>query len=152
MLGYMVKDNTHITKTCKVCGKKKSYADFVKDPRCLDGMGAKCLSCFNIRRKELYPTRDWRRPRTDAEKEKHRLYEAKRYRTFKGWVSFTANACKQRKKGCSITKDDIIALWHKQKGLCAVTHQPMDCSAPAYAHNKPSLDRIDSSLGYHIML
>ena len=47
---------------------------------------------------------------------------------------------------CTIAYDDLLALWHTQKGLCALSGYPM-----AYTTGdmrKVSIDRIDSSLGY----
>jgi hypothetical protein len=46
-------------------------------------------------------------------------------------------------------KEDIVNLWNKQKGLCALAHKPMDLSAPPRHPTRPSLDRIDIRRGYH---
>jgi len=47
----------NITKICTKCGEEKDFADFTKDKRNKDGMGASCLKCFAIRSRELSPKR-----------------------------------------------------------------------------------------------
>lgn len=53
----------------------------------------------------------------------------------------------------SITADDIIALWKKQKGLCKLSNIPMTLNHGTMTLQNPtkvSIDRIDSTIGYHV--
>jgi len=138
-----------ITKICKKCGIAKSADLFTKDPRNRDGLGAKCRSCYNVRQRELYPSRPIKRPKGSKEYENHRKWNKKWTKTFKGWLSVILIGCRKRYE-CNLTKEDVISLWNKQKGLCAMTGQPMDYTANSRAYNKPSIDRIDSLKGYHL--
>jgi hypothetical protein len=47
---------------------------------------------------------------------------------------------------CTITSDDLPALWHAQKGLCARSGYPMTYTTGDWY--KVSIDRIDSAKGY----
>jgi len=52
----------------------------------------------------------------------------------------------------SISADDIIALWEEQKGLCKLSNVPMTLTHGTMTLQNPtkvSIDRIDSTIGYH---
>lgn len=133
-------------KVCKACGVEKDFALFTKDPRNNDGLGAKCQICFNARQRQLYPNRPIKR--RGEQYDYHRRYNKEWIRTLPGWIAESYHGCKAR-RDCSITKKDILALWERQKGICALTGQPMDYTASKRAHNRPSIDRIDNTKGYH---
>lgn len=136
-------------KVCKVCGVEKNPSSFTKDSRNKDSLGAKCKECFNARQRELYPKRRIKRPRGTKSYEYHRKFNKEWLRTFNGWLSTCLHGCRQR-HDCSLTKQDVIDMWERQGGLCAITGQLMDYEAASRAHNRPSIDRIDNSIGYHI--
>ncbi len=64
------------------------------------------------------------------------------------------NNATRRSLSFEVTQEDLMALWDKQDGRCALTGQPLCIStkivkhAPDYENTTASLDRIDSSLGY----
>lgn len=74
------------------------------------------------------------------------------------WVGLWGNlshSAKKRGLDVEITKEDVIALWEKQKGLCAVTGLPMEkVKATKTTRNRyknlyrASVDRINSDKGY----
>jgi hypothetical protein len=134
-------------KKCSICLCEKVGSEFSKAPKNLDGLSGWCLKCTNKRHRELYPLR--RKPRTKEQNRKHREMQKKRNYTLSGWAFTALQGCKDRHE-CSITKQDIVDLWNKQNGLCVLTHQPMDLRAIPRAHNRPSIDRINSDVGYHI--
>ena len=134
-------------KVCKVCGKTKTRAKFTKENRNVDGLGSKCLICFSIRHRELYPGR--KRKRTTEENIKHNEFEKKRRTTLNGWAAYAIRQSRKYNK-CNLTKDKIIQLWEKQKGQCAITKMKMELITEPRAHNRPSIDRIDNSKGYTI--
>ena len=135
-------------KKCKACGLEKDHTLFTKDPRNSYGYGAKCKECFNARQRELYPNRPIKRPKGGDQYKYHKKYNKDWIRTCVGWASTCAHGCKAR-RDCSITKDDILSMWDDQKGICALTGLPMDYTASKRAYNRPSVDRIDNSKGYH---
>lgn len=139
-------------KVCKSCRREFGLEFFTKDPRNTDGVGSKCKKCFNERQRQLYPNRKIKRPKGTAQYEYHKQWNRKWGHTFKGWLHVCWTSCKARgkNKGLTITKKDIFNLWEIQGGLCALTGMPMDYTADVRAYNRPSLDRIDSSKGYHI--
>jgi hypothetical protein len=48
----------------------------------------------------------------------------------------------------TISDNDLDILWEEQKGLCALTQQPMSTDYSANKYIGISLDRIDSNKGY----
>ena len=54
----------------------------------------------------------------------------------------------KRNRECNITYSDLLTLWHKQNGLCALSNYPM--SAKVNDQYKVSIDRIDSQYGYTV--
>ena len=70
------------------------------------------------------------------------------------WNSLKGGA-KERNLEVAITKQDVIDLWKKQKGLCSVTGLPMEkvkakqTTRAGYKNlYRASVDRIDSQKGY----
>lgn len=74
------------------------------------------------------------------------------------WVGVWNNlisSAKKRGLEVEITKDDVLALWENQKGLCSVTGLPMEkvkalkTTRARYKNlYRASVDRIDSEKGY----
>ena len=53
----------------------------------------------------------------------------------------------------TITVEDILELWETQRGLCKLSKIPMTITHGTNTSQNPtkvSIDRIDSSIGYHI--
>ena len=70
------------------------------------------------------------------------------------WNNLTSGA-KKRGLEVTVTKEDVLALWDKQNGLCAVTGLPMEkvkalkTTRARYKNvYRASVDRIDSEKGY----
>lgn len=61
---------------------------------------------------------------------------------------------KKRNIDCSISLDNVLYLWKKQKSKCALTNIELIIGKTQYhkhhGGNTASLDRIDSDIGYHI--
>lgn len=67
------------------------------------------------------------------------------------WQQARKGAIKRR-IDFSITADDIIELWGKQNGLCNLSNMPMTLTHGTMTLQNPtkvSIDRIDSTTGYH---
>jgi hypothetical protein len=70
------------------------------------------------------------------------------------WNNLTQSA-KTRKIDVEVTKEDIVNLWNKQQGLCAITKLPMQkvkaqrtTRSRCMNQFRASVDRIDSEKGY----
>ncbi len=91
--------------------------------------------------------------RTNAQKLKMSHYEY--LTTINGWATQMASHIKRqgkrrsgrRGKEVTITKSDIIELWDKQKGLCAITNLPLKLGINQ-GPEQASIDRINNEVGY----
>jgi hypothetical protein len=68
---------------------------------------------------------------------------------------YLAHAARNKKKNaatigvsCSITAKDLLELYHKQKGLCALSGATLRWGAELASADTLSIDRIDPSRGY----
>lgn len=141
---------------CK-CGAKKEDKPFKTSKNmCMDCYNA-YMRDWNVKtntervayKKRYYAeNRDRIRSRANAyyqsSIEAHLLTMVSRYRS----NSRMTMSGKRRKTPLefNLTKDDILGLWTKQSGLCAISGVPMDHKWNLYT--TASLDRIDSAGGY----
>jgi hypothetical protein len=78
------------------------------------------------------------------------LYKLDELSPYKNLHWMAKRGAKKRKIEFTITINDIKELWEKQKGLCAYTHIPITLhKKEKHTIYSASLDRIDSSKGYH---
>ena len=89
--------------------------------------------------------------------DKKRNYSAKLAKDLPRSLSYHHSAARKSasKRGIefSLEKQDIVNLWGKQKGLCAVSKIPLSLEHGSAAnHNllKLSVDRINNNEGYHL--
>lgn len=66
------------------------------------------------------------------------------------WMACNTRArAKRTKLKCTIQWKDILELWNKQNGICAITGLPMTLEVgKGLTGTNVSVDRIDSSKGY----
>ena len=131
-------------KLCYDCHLPKPITDFRKNRTKKDGHADSCISCMKQYMHNYYQ-RNKNRMRLLAT-ENRRKYK----KTLDGWASYAIKDIRTRPQGFSINKQDIINLYHKQKGLCAMSGERMDYTAGPGHPSKPSVDRIDNSRGYHL--
>lgn len=84
----------------------------------------------------------------------------RRYRnTLHGFLKRLHNSIRRRSRGTttrksvvdySVTYDDLLSVWSRQDGKCALTNFPMSFSADQTDYGRASLDRIDPTRGYHV--
>lgn len=92
-------------------------------------------------------------PEVNAEK-KRKYYEKLATdvdRSMKYFHSTARKGARARNIEFTITQQDVIDLWYKQNGRCALSGVPMTLThGTAYNHNptKVSIDRIDNDVGY----
>ena len=70
--------------------------------------------------------------------------------TLKGWAARAFADIQKTDWKCSIIKQDLIDLYRKQNGSCAVTGMKMIFVKTPKCPARPSVDRIDRSKGYHL--
>lgn len=126
----------HQEKACSKCDKVKSLTEFHKG-KTESSTRAVCKSCRN----KYYAKNRWTK-----------------MGTIEGLLSERLKDCNRRarKKGieCTLTRDQLLDLWHTQNHLCAVTGKPMLIRAETVttgpSSDTISVDRIDSTKGYVI--
>ena len=122
-------------RKCIACGEEKPLEAFGVSKRCKDGKLNVCKPCLTIQAKE----RRHRNPRTLL---------GRRFTDIK-------KRARRRKEKLCITLDDLIELYKKQHGLCALTKIPMSWAHDGEHSNSAerrgtsiSVDRIDPTVGY----
>jgi dCTP deaminase len=98
------------------------------------------------------------RTRSDVKEKMSEM--GKKYRnTLHGFLVRLYNSIRRRSRGTttrkstieySITYDDLLTIWTRQGGKCAITNFPMSFSANELDYGRASLDRIDPTRGYHL--
>ncbi len=100
-------------------------------------------------------TKDWVSP--EENKAKKDAYYSKlsndTNRSLTYYWQQARKGARDRKIDFSITADDIISLWSKQRGFCKLSNIPMTLTHGTLRSQNPtkvSFDRIDNSKGYHV--
>ena len=122
-------------KSCTKCNKYKKLSDFGKDTRSWDGKSLYCRLCEN-----------------DRTNKKNKRLASKDIKTFikSGFYNYVKSA-KLRKIKFTATKESLIELFYKQKGLCAVTKVKMTHKrGKGIVATNASLDRINPKKSYSI--
>jgi hypothetical protein len=122
-------------KQCYSCGEKKPEDKFTRSKRSKNGVTNMCKDCDNVRTKG----RIFRSPETLLRRR---------------FIDLRSRATRRKEK-IGITPEDLIALYKKQHGLCALTSMPMTWANDGEHSNSAerrgtsiSVDRIDPSIGY----
>ena len=108
--------------------------------------------------KEAARKKKWRAENPDKIKKhrekysttKNKLQKIHKEACHKNWLKILLANCRLRHKqsshiNCEITIEDLIEIYEKQQGLCALTKVKMDHKV---ALNSISIDRKDNNLGY----
>jgi hypothetical protein len=116
-------------KICFKCKETKNTSLFFKHKQTGDGFHSWCKECCN---------------------EGNAKSRAKLNSTIEGRAKvFLRNAKKsaeKRKQEFTLTVNDIVDFWNKQKGICPYTGRKMELEAGHL--NTVSIERINSSVGY----
>ncbi len=124
-------------RQCSKCGNVKSNDNFYQTQR-----GNRCKECI------LIETRDYKRKkRLDPEHRKNEGVKQKERRV-RLWQNTLIHDSKRRKVENTLTVDDINEIFDKQNGLCHWFKIPLIPSNHKKYPQQPSLDRLDSNLGY----
>lgn len=118
-------------KICEKCREEKHISNFNNQPKKSDGYESDCKTC----------KQKWKKER-----------EAARCSTILGHLTFlytkTRNTAKERNKEFDITLNDLVELYSKQAGLCAITKKKLTCGRNNPLGTTISIDRINSNKGY----
>jgi len=127
-------------KICSKCKKEKSYSEFHAKAESSDGHSSWCKDCRKIYQDKIYPKKKI--------KDNERL--SKNPNNFlKHWLCDISKKQSRHPVDNDITLDYLISLWNKQKGLCALTQQPMThIKGKGRVYENVSVDRIDPSIHY----
>ena len=126
-------------KICSNCRKEKLYSEFHAKAESSDGHSSWCKTCRKHWNDKIAPKKKI--------KDNERLSKNP-YNFLKHWL------CDKKKSSRhsiddDITLDYLVDLWNKQKGLCALSQQPMThIKGKGRVHENVSVDRIDSSIHY----
>jgi hypothetical protein len=142
-------------KQCKLCKQAKlSTLEFWYKAKSLDGLGYYCKICTCENSKK------WRANNHDKSLEIHRKYnrthsrshEKKTRRDYTDWRRRLLNRAKKRSRETGLPCDLDIAflteLMSSQAGRCYYTGTLIDTVRKPKNPLGPSLDRVDSKLGY----
>ena len=126
-------------KTCSNCKREKSYSEFHAKAESSDGHSSWCKDCRKHYSDKTYP--------------KKRIKDIERLSKnpdnfLKHWLSDKRKNSRHPVDD-DITLDYLMDLWDKQKGLCALSQQPMThMKGKGRVYTNVSVDRIDSSTNY----
>ena len=126
-------------KTCSNCKREKSYSEFHAKAESSDGHSSWCKDCRKHYSDKTYP--------------KKRIKDIERLSKnpdnfLKHWLSDKRKNSRHPVDD-DITLDYLMDLWKKQKGLCALSQQPMThMKGKGRVYTNVSVDRIDSSTNY----
>ena len=70
--------------------------------------------------------------------------------TLKGWATRCYYDIQKSSWKCTVTKEDLIRLYHKQNGRCAFTGFKFKFSTKPKCMSRASVDRINRMKGYHV--
>jgi hypothetical protein len=132
-------------KCCRKCGIEKPLTEFHKDKHKKFGVRGICKPCAGIVGHEYYLKNE------DAIKKRvsisRKSYIPKHTREIDSRLKNLCTKAKNRDKEFSLVNADLLDVFEVQQGLCAYTKLPLVATANQF--NTISLDRIDSSKGYH---
>lgn len=130
---YALRQNTE--KKCLACSVVKPVGQFSSNKAHADGKATYCKACDRIR----CNIRD---------KQKRTLHVGQ---FLKALYKMAKSRSEKRKIPFDLTLDQLISLWDRQNGLCAITKEPMThIRGNGKVSTNVSIDRVNSSLGYSI--
>lgn len=158
MLDHSLFDHEEGQLICSRCKEELPKEYFNKDSSKTRGYSYICKSCKNILRENYRkPTKEEIKEnnRKNYERNKHKRLAATRkwLSTIEGramaMVSNSKYHSPSRGLEHDIVYEDVLELFHKQEMKCALTKIDFDMNSGKGNPFSPSIDRIDSSRGYH---
>jgi hypothetical protein len=133
------------SKVCWDCKKRKPIESFCKTNKYSDGRNSQCKPCKNA----------YDKSRRDSFRKKH-SYSISTFHRKNSKASFfsvlahtSRQGAKRRKIPFKICKQDIIDLYNKQNGKCALSNFELTFEVgKGHIPTNISIDRIDNNRGY----
>jgi hypothetical protein len=132
-------------KCCRKCGIEKPLTEFHKDKHKKFGVSGVCKPCICAIKHEYYLKNESTIRKNVSVYRKS--YIPKHNREIDSRLKNLCTKAKNRNKEFSLVNADLLDVFEVQQGLCAYTKLPLVATANQF--NTISLDRIDSSKGYH---
>lgn len=147
-------------KECLGCGVSKSLEEFHRAKLGKDGRRSRCIECY----KPYFDTYHKRPERAEKNRESskrsyHKVPIEKRRIAWKARMQRDPmqmlgkglrRALYRRPTENHVTLNQLMEMWRKQDGKCAVTGLVMTWAKGTYLPTSISIDRIDSSIGYRL--
>ncbi len=132
-------------KQCRKCGIEKTFSEFHKSKTKKYGINSICKVCAT-EASHIYYLKH-----ADAISAKVSVYRKsyipRHTREIDSRLKYLCTKAKNRNKEFSLVLKDLLDVFEVQQGLCAYTKLPLLAAINQF--NTVSLDRIDSSKGYH---
>jgi hypothetical protein len=134
-----------IVKQCRKCGIEKAFSEFHKATKKKYGIDSICKLCaVEVSRAYYVKHAD----KINAKVSVYRkTYIPRHTREIDSRLKNLCTKAKNRNKEFSLVLKDLLDVFEVQQGLCAYTKLPLLAAVNQF--NTVSLDRIDSSKGYH---
>lgn len=133
----------HNVKICTVCGIEKNCSEFYINKATRDGLQAACIVCDKKRQQK--------RRNLSGVKEYAKDYRKRKFNDMNFRLQALINTSKQRAKNKNLehtlTKKDLFDLYPVD-GKCPIFGFDLEWNSQGFRETSPSIDRIDSSLGY----
>jgi hypothetical protein len=129
---------------CRKCFLYKDITSFYNDPKLLNrsGKGRECKSCQKLRKQKYWRLREEFNLDTQL---RYLLYGCRQR------ALGHTNSTKYKGTSVNITFEDLLNLYYKQNGKCAISGIEMTyIIGGGYKYNNISIDRIDSNRGYDL--
>lgn len=146
------------SKCCNRCGVRKELSEF-HIRRETGKTRAECKACY---REDMTARRDpidnrarvkaWQKANPERVKAQYKkIYEGTRNNLFR-WAASNLRSSRaySKKRGmeCSIMAADVVSLYEKQNGKCALTGRTLIYGSKGQQRDSLSIDRIEPALGY----
>ncbi len=137
----LVSEAAPLLKRCNRCGLFLPHGGYYADRRQKDGLQGKCKTCSH-----KY-VREWQQEQSKCDPEFYRKKHNKNPLS-PAAALFKRASARAKKKGLpfEITREWVNA--GIEAGVCQLTNEPFYFGPDKFHSLQPSLDRIDSSLGY----
>jgi len=142
-------------KRCTACGIEKQLLEFEEHYQGRDGRRSQCRTCVSSRRSKYFKDVYYADP---VNRQKKRVSDqAYEKSTPRAALRRALNLARKRDAELrpaanTMTTEDVMALWERQGGRCALSGIPMrwgrENSKLGPSPTSVSLDRIDQSRGY----
>lgn len=146
-------------KKCSKCKKEKNSTEFYKNKHEKDGLHGWCKICskeFDHIRGQTPKRKEYQKKRSQTPRLKN--LRKKYYNDHREVLDYRIKLSLKRAKKRAKEKNILFEInlewtkkqWEKQNGKCLLSGMPFDLTPSSYRVNpySPSLDRIDSSMGY----